>query len=213
MADREEPRLLDLDRFASREDALRQIHRERGFDDVVFEPLQVALARNGGGISMLGMFTLSSIARVRGLHEGIVREIGADNPHAVFPLLRAFAEALLLIAYVADHPEYVEAAVQDPRDDTADTPKRKTFQGLINHMDSNYSSQFKHVYAELSDLAHFGSRAVWNAWQPVDEETRSATWTSTPRWRDQRDLYIACASLLELSAEMEIVLKRLVDRL
>jgi hypothetical protein len=121
VADREEPRLLDLDRFASREDALRQIHRERGFDDVVFEPLQVALARNGGGISMLGMFTLSSIARVRGLHEGIVREIGADNPHAVFPLLRAFAEALLLIAYVADHPEYVEAAVQD----RATTPRTR----------------------------------------------------------------------------------------
>lgn len=204
--------LLDLDQFSSREDALRKIRRERGFDDVVRGSVEAALAR-GGGLGLLGMFTLSAVARVRGLHEGIVREIEADNPHAVFPLLRVFAETLLLIAYVADHPEYVEAAVRHPRDDTPATPKRKSPQALVDYMDREYETQFRHVYKEWSDATHFGSTAVWNAWIPADADIRLALWTSTPRWQSQRDLYVACASLLELSDEMEIVLRRLVDQL
>jgi hypothetical protein len=50
------------------------------------------------------MFWHSMVTRSEGLHGAIAREIRERNPHAAFPLLRAFAEDLALVIYVDDHP-------------------------------------------------------------------------------------------------------------
>lgn len=70
---------LDLSRFQSREDALQQIRRRHGFDDIVLEPVTAALAA-GTGLTLLGMFTMSAITRACSLHESIV---SADEAAAI----------------------------------------------------------------------------------------------------------------------------------
>ncbi|TKJ33495.1 hypothetical protein [Blastococcus sp. CCUG 61487] len=207
MTDRDQVH-LDLSRFQSREDALQKIRRRHGFDDVVMEPVTEALTA-GTGLSLLGMFSLSAITRARSLHESIVREIEASNPQATFALMRAFAETLAVIVYVADHPDYVEALVHHPKNTPPGGRRRRSIQTFIQHMDKHYAGQFGLVYAELSEITHYGSTAVWNTWTPVNEQEGHAVWTSSPRWRSERDFYVACAQLLELSKEMETALVRL----
>ena len=60
-------------------------------------------------------------------------------------------------------------------------------------MDRHYSTQFKAVYAGLSELCHFGSTAVWQSHVIVSDQERKAVWSSRPVWRSQRTLYVACA--------------------
>ena len=211
----DEPVMLDLTRFESQDDAISQISdgRALGFDDVIAEPLKAVLAKSNA-MTYLLMFAMSAISRARALHEAIRREIEQHNPQAVFVLMRAFAETLLVMAYVADHPQYVMALIEHPGNAAPNGPKRKSIQALINHMDNNYAEQFKLVYAELSEMTHYGSSAIWNPYTAVDgEEAYNVTWASPPRWKDERQMYVACAQLLELSSAMDTALLRLVQRL
>jgi hypothetical protein len=49
------------------------------------------------------LFFFSMVSRCNSLHAAITREVNAQNPHAVFPLIRAYAEATALLIYVYDH--------------------------------------------------------------------------------------------------------------
>jgi len=51
-------------------------------------------------VTMPMMLFGSFVSRMRGLHEAILREIEANNPHGAFPLLRAWAEVVALAIYV-----------------------------------------------------------------------------------------------------------------
>ena len=63
-----------------------------------------------------GMAYMAFVSRMRGLHEGAVREIAANNPHAALPLIRAWAEVITIGLYVLRHPEYVEFLLHGPGD-------------------------------------------------------------------------------------------------
>lgn len=210
MADKSEPILVDLAQFESLDHAKRVIQRDRGFDDSVKQDLVGAVEASEQLNADLA-FVLSAISRSRALHEAIVREIGHDNPQAVFTLMRQFAETIALIRYTADHPHYFDTVVRDPQDLEPGMLKHRSTQSLINHMDSKYSVQFKLVYAELCDMSHFGAKAVWNSHRLESEEENRTSWSSSPRWRSDQECLVACAQLLELSDEMERSLRALVQ--
>lgn len=195
--------LLDLDQFRDLDDALDQLANSRVYDDV----LKAALARPHT-YSILTMFVQSSCTRFRGLHEGIVREIAASNPHAAFPLNRAFAETVLTVAYVHDHPDYVER-IMERRGDQPKELKRLQIAALIDHIDPD-APGFRHVYDELCELTHFGSLALWQA--HVLSDDRTIQWRSAPRWRNERERLIACAQLKEMSAAARTYLHNFVGR-
>lgn len=148
-----------------------------------------------------------------GLHGAIAREIGQDNPHAVFPLIRAFAESVILVMYVSDHPRYVETLTARPSELRKNGPKRKSIQSLINTA-SKRAPGMKDVYAELSEATHFGAIAMWasHAIEGDDESGYRTSWASYPRWRNDEQALVACAQTLELTYAMEFFLRQFCDR-
>jgi hypothetical protein len=193
-------KMLDLSQFVDASAAVAAAQREKGFDESARPVLEAVIAA-GGEMTLLYSFFTSAVTRARGLHEAILREVEAENPHAVFPLIRQFAEVVAVVYYVADRPSYVRALAERPRDRRPNDPARKTVQALIGHMDKHYSDQFGLVYQELCEIAHFGAVAMWASHHLTDD--RTVTWTSYPRWRRPEDPLIACAYLLELSEAIE----------
>jgi hypothetical protein len=206
----EDPILLDLSQFSSPQNAIASIDRERGFDEIV-KPVLADAVNVMEGPTMLFAFCQSAITRANGLYAGVVREIRASNHPAVFVLMRQLAETVAVVRYVADNPTYVTALLRPEKEWKPGEPKRKHIQSLIDYMDKNYSTQFKAVYAELSELCHFGSTAVWQSHVIVSNQERRAVWNSQPAWRSQHTLYVACAQVLELGEAMALALMSLAE--
>ncbi len=202
------PRGLDLGQFDSVEDALTKI--EPG--DRYLEVGKIAMrdGKDGGGLPLTlpVLFWFSMITRSQGLHDAIVREIAQGNPHSVFPLIRAFAESVVLVYYVSDHPKYVTALIDHPRSSGKEGPRRKTIQALIAYA-KDHAPGMKDVYAHLSEAAHFGSTAMWASVTPTGE---GFTWASSPRWRSDEQALIACAQTRELADAMTDLLTRFAER-
>jgi hypothetical protein len=153
------------------------------------------------------------ITRSEGLHGAAAREIEAGNPHATFPLIRAFAEAVVLLIYVNDHPKYIDLLTERASELPKNGPKRKSMQGLINYA-SKHASGMKAVYAELSEATHFGAIAMWasHGIQDADDSGADATWSSSPRWRSDEQAMVACAQLIELADAMAYLLLQFFER-
>lgn len=199
-----EPKKLDLAQFALLEDALANVEPGQRYVDVGSVLLPVS---EGLPMTMPILFWFSMISRAQGLHEAIAREIRASNPHAVFPLVRAFAEAVVLVIYVLDHPKYVDLLTERARDLPKDGPKRKSMQSVIQYA-SKHATGMKDVYAELSEATHFGAIAMWvsHSIEGDDESGLHTSWSSHPRWRDDEQALVACAQTLELANGMEYFL-------
>jgi hypothetical protein len=211
-AKREAPaKMLNLSQFASLDDAVVQVEPGNRYLEVgkLLMPLE------GGGMPMTltTLFWFSVITRSEGLHGAIAREIREGNPHAVFPLIRAFAEAVVLVIYVNDHPKYIDVLTSRPRELPQSSPKRKSIQALINYA-SKHAPGMKDVYAELSEASHFGAVAMWasHAVEGDSEAGLRTTWTSYPRWRSEEQALIACAQTLELADAMEFFLRQFCER-
>jgi len=202
--------MLDLMQFESLEDALTKV--EPGHRYLEVGRLLMPLGE-GMPITVLTMFWFSMISRSEGLHRAIAREIRESNPHAVFPLIRAFAEAVVLLIYVLDHPTYVELLTTRALELPKDGPKRKSMQALI-HYASKHAAGMKVVYAELSEATHFGAVAMWASHELKgdDESGYSTSWTSYPRWRSDNEGMTACAQTLELAEAMEHFLRVFAER-
>jgi hypothetical protein len=202
----QEPQKLDLAQFASLEDALTKAEPGDRYLNVgkLLMPI-------GDGMPMtIGtMFWFSMITRSEGLHQAIAREIRASNPHAVFPLIRALAESVVLLIYVTDHPRYVDVLTSRASELPTNGPKRKSIQALI-HYASKHAPGMKGVYAELSEATHFGAIAMWasHTIEGDDESGYRTSWTSYPRWRDDEQAMVACAKTLELAEAMEHFLRQ-----
>jgi hypothetical protein len=199
----EDPEMLDLDQFQDLNDAIEQLTDSRVYENVV----KAALERPHR-YSLLTVFALSACTRLRGLHEGIVRELAASNPHSVFPLNRAFAETVLTLAYVYDHPDYVER-ITERRGDQPKELKRLPIKTLIDHIAPD-APGFTHVYDELCEITHFGAVALWQP-HAIDGD-RTVQWRSEPRWRTDRESLIACAQLKEMSGAAETYLHNFAGR-
>lgn len=202
--------MLDLGRWESVEAAVVELsQRSRAFDDALTPYLELNMKAANGAITLYLMFVMSAATRARGLHESIVREIAVGNPHSVFPLMRSLLETAALCFYTAEHPSYVQAIAQHPREAPPGTPRRKSPQGLIDYMDRNgHTGQLDMVYRELCEITHFGTVAMWAAYTTTDDDERGFTWSSAPRFRDETAT-VACAQLDELTTLMERSIRQL----
>lgn len=145
----DEIEMLDLSQFSDIDDALSQLRDSRVYEQTLKDALGGQLP-----LTLLAMFAMSACTRFRGLHEAVVREVAASNPHAVFPLNRAFAETVLTVAYMLDHPDYVEHIV-DRRGDQPKALRRLPISAMIDHVAPD-APGFRHVYDELCEITHFG---------------------------------------------------------
>lgn len=137
----------------------------------------------------------SFVSRMRGLHEAILREIKANNPHGTFPLLRAWSEVVALAIYVTKKPSYMNALMIDPREGG---PGRKSFAAIFDAI-RDEAGNMKAVYAQLSDYSHFGSLGVWNAHSIDPDDDRIVHWTDVPQWRNEDHFKTACGLTRELA--------------
>ena len=205
--------MVDLDQFKSVNDALAKIDAAR---HSYLRAGRAVLERGDAAIlsTREGIFWSAGLTRCQGLHDATAREIRHENPHAVYPLLRAFAETVLHLIYVIDHPAYIDRLVRRERDRPKNAPGRKTIQALVAYA-SKQAAGMKGVYAELSEATHFGSIAVWASWSQDGEADHGRTgfvWSSRPRWRSEEQQLTACAYLLELADVGEILLANFAGR-
>jgi len=202
--------MVDLTQFATADDALDKIDLgER------YLRQYKRFIRQGMDLNTLVIFYSSMVSRSVALHSAISREIRQSNPHAVLPMMRAFAEDVLVLIYVIDKPKYVNSLLSRLRDLPEQAPKRKSVQTLLNHA-APVAPGFKMVYSELCEGTHFGTVALWTSHSVVesDDEDSAGTWSwqSAPHWRADKDMLIACAQLLELADAMEAYLEIFGDK-
>jgi hypothetical protein len=203
----EPPQMIDLEQFESVADALKKI--EPGDRYLNVARLLTQYGGEGMPMTIEGMFWSSMLTRIGGLHGASAREIGHSNPHAAFPLIRTWAETIVMLIYVTDHPEYIDALTDTPR---RGGRKRKSIQALINYA-SRQATGMKTVYADLSEATHFGSIAMWASHTPTEKDgVLTVSWTSYPRFRDERQQLIACGQVLELSDVSVTLLENFFDR-
>ena len=158
------------------------------------------------------MFLLGSVARARGLHEGIAHAVATTNPHAAAPLLRQFTETLAAVVYVTLHPKYAGAFIHHPREQQVrGGPARKQPKQLIDWMESSGNAQgVAHMYAELSEATHYGSTA-WSFPFRSQDETGAIDWSAEPRWKDEEAGRVLCRWTISASDAMEAWLINLAD--
>ena len=194
---------VNTEQFRDLDDALAKIQVARPFDDITRDILASA-TRRAAEWSLLLAFLMSASSRARALYEAASREIACANPPASITLLRQLSETVAMTFYVSDYPAYVEVLAQSPRVRAKGSAKRKTVQALISHMDRNYTSQFADVYAEMCEMTHFGTSALWSSHRlhESDDATARVGWRSEPQWKSDDDGLISCALLLELHGGM-----------
>lgn len=151
-----------------------------------------------GEIRMNQLVLLGILVRMNGLHQGTLRELENDNPHAVWPLMRAYFELEVAMLYISRHPQYLTSLAERPSGDNVGAlalPKMATM--LRNVKDVIPAGA--QAYSELSDITHPGVLATWSghAVSPNDDGSLLLQWSSQPRFRPEQ-LPIAAAQLEEL---------------
>jgi len=192
--------LLDLAAFTDRETCLRLA--AHGCPKAYTAIAKKHLASTDA-LTTAYLLYCSFVSRMRGLHEGILRELAADNPHAVLPLTRAWAEVVALAIYVGKNPEYARSLLDSPKNGG---PGRKSFQAIFAAIQPEVGNM-KAVYEQLSEYSHFSSVGVWNA--HTLREGGEVHWTDVPHWRDEAHFKIACAQARELAQAGQEYLDRL----
>src|SRR5207247_3310230 len=110
---------------------------------------------------------------------------------------------VLVVLYVRLRPAYLRTALRGPRNLQAGDMKARTSQAMISAI-SHRATGFARVWDELSDMAHFGSLAIWNAWQvdtsaPIANTLGKVNFATYPRRKRPTDPLLACGWLIELS--------------
>jgi hypothetical protein len=109
--------------------------------------------------------------------------IEAENPHAAFTLLRAYAENTAAILYAKDHPNRV--------DHFWDTEGHGVKIGTItNYADKRFEG-FKGIYDQLSKFAHPQALGVLASSSITDDYT--LRWSSAPHFKRPEDQLTAYA--------------------
>lgn len=160
---------------------------------------------NGAAIFREHLALVSFINRASSLHKAIVSAVESANPHAAFTLLRAYLELVVLVRYVDINPGYL-----DDLDKPKPVGKRRTFKELFEDAASEMAG-VRHVYSTLSEMAHFGSTALWHPFTITDEAERTLSFSTAPHWKHPDDGRMALAMLAESDEAMIEVLHRYSD--
>jgi hypothetical protein len=197
---------LDLTRVPTVAAGLREAAAyDRSFSRLVKE----ALGPPGDGEKVLVTWHLPLIAfinRAVSLHRAIVSGIKQENPHAVFTLMRAYLELVVLVEYVVDHPDYIDVLQHSP-EDLPPGKGRKSYESLVR-ASGRKKPGVRRVYRALSEMAHFGSTAMWHPFDIVDREEGRIRFGTPPHWQKPDDAMVAVTMLLENDEAMLSVLVR-----
>jgi hypothetical protein len=190
--DPDQPDRVNLTQFSSVEDAVAKVGAAGDFREIAKHYLSI------DGLDPTGrpvLFFQSIVNRFTSLHAAIAREMAMENPHAVFPLIRAYAEGAALLIYVTDRVSYIEALLDRPNEQRKNVPNRLKVGKLVAHA-IKHAPGFKDAYDELTDFTHFGSTAMWSSFSPT---SGGYAWRSAPHWRSEEQALIAAALTLEVS--------------
>jgi hypothetical protein len=118
-----------------------------------------------------------------------------------------------MVVYTHDHPKYIEVLSVRAKELPRGGPQRKSIKALINYA-SKHAPGLKDVYAELSEVTHVGSIALWASHrvEGKDEAFLHTSWSSAPRWRNDEQALVACAQTLELAEAMVTYLHNFAGR-
>jgi len=212
MASKPQPPRVDLSRFASVQDAIEKA--EASF--ARFVPLaKRILVADQGNLHEPSIFMLSAVARATGLCAGVVHAVETENPHAAFPVLRSYADVVLVVRYVWHRPAYLPTALRGPKNLRPGDMKARTSQAMISVVSAK-APGFAAAWDELSDMTHFGSLAIWNAWQldtsaPAANTLGRVNFATYPRWKTATDPLLVCGWLIELSDALSDTLEQMLE--
>jgi len=191
---------LDLSRVPTLEQGLADAAgRYRVFTEIARESLEPI---EGAVIFREHLALVSFINRAASLHTAIVSAVKGANPHAAFTLLRAYLELVVLVRYVDLHPDYLDD-LERPKP----AGKRRTFRELFEDAATEMVG-VRLAYATLSEMAHFGSTALWHPFTITDEAERKLSLSTAPHWKHPDDGRMALAMLAESDEAMTEVLDR-----
>lgn len=128
------------------------------------------------------------VARAQALHEAAILMIVAENPHAAFTLLRAYAENAAGILYAKDHPGRIQHFL--------DTEGHGTKIGIITNYAGKRFGGFKDIYDQLSKFAHPQALGILAS---SSVEGSSFSWSSVPHFKQAEDQLLAYAWVIELA--------------
>lgn len=169
------------DPFASLDSAFLQAQIAMAAIDEVLTPVPARAAELD---KMTALYVMSAGGRAKGLHVAIVREAGWDNPHAVFVLLRALVDLLMVTMEVRRNPDYVNVIANEPAK-SAMGRRRKSSQALIA-AGVKEVPDLKFAWDLLSDMgAQFG-RATFQTALKIEhtEEVVTITASTGSGWSD-----------------------------
>lgn len=147
---------------------------------------------SSGDITMDHIIVAGIVARSQSLHEGSVAAIEANNPHAAFTLLRAYAEQCAAVQYMTDHPAKAERLWNDVEGYGV------KIGAITNYAQSSgRMANFREIYNQLSKYAHPSSAAHFASMR-VGED-RSFSWQSAPRFKRDEERLIAYAWCVEFA--------------
>jgi hypothetical protein len=174
----EGPKRLNLTPVQLGQDAIQKVTAARDYDGIA----KRFLAPKGNDPTALPVLFFSSMVnRCNSLHAAIAREMQAENSHAVFALIRAYAEASALLIYVYDHVNYIQGLLDRPSEARPGAPARRRLKvGKLVTYAVKHAPGFKDAYDELTDFAHFGSTALWSPFV-LSDDGEGFSWTSYPR--------------------------------
>ena len=194
---------LDLSKVPEAEQAIVEAEeRERLFVELVkeaFFPIE------GAALFREHMPLSSFINRAISLHRGVLSAVRETNPHAAYTLLRAQYELLALVRYLDLHPDYL-TDLERPKP----LGKRRTFRELFADAAKEMRG-IRHVYATLSEMAHFGSTALWHPFTITDEENRMMSFGTAPHWRHDDEERVVLGMLAEADEGLLVMLGRYSD--
>jgi hypothetical protein len=154
-------------------------------------------------VTQAGMVFCGFMSRAQGLHEGAVAAIEARNPVASFSLIRAHSENMAAILYAADHPRDILVFLG-----SGSQPYVKP--GRITNYIQKAIPQYKHLYEQLSEYVHAGSLSIISSFQLNGD--RSFNWSSSPRFRNDREILLAYGWVCEISDNTAQLLTVFADR-
>jgi hypothetical protein len=169
-------------------DATSGVAAARAARERVLEPARRVLGTSQDVTVRLVIFS-GFVARAQCLHEAATQMIEAENPHAAFTLLRAYAENTAAILYAKDHPNRV--------DDFWNTQGHGVKIGAITNHAVTRLEGFKGIYGELSKFAHPQAEGLL-ASSSIGEDLK-LSWRSAPHFKKPEDQITACAWEVELA--------------
>lgn len=203
---------LDMSRFVSIEEGTRLVAEARSRLGQVASGLRPD--GPGAPILMRTVGAAAVVARARALHEGAVRETLARNPPSALTLIRALVETTAAASYVLiREPDYVELLINSAEAIGARAPRRRSMQYLIDKAVEDGHPGIGQLFAQLSDVAHFGAGAAI-----LPMRTSSAggkAWlgfSATPEWQSESHLLNALAMIEEQTLVIAGLVEQYIER-